>query len=113
MLKRNIATVVIAGLFAGTAGIANANDSLSYVPSHGANVEITESWGQVTYLFNPSAAQLAVERSTGSFLPGNSGVYRPFGKVEYLFKQNAGAAAQQQIASASSTFPSAWTQWID
>ena len=105
MLKRNIATIVIAGLFAGAAQAANVEH-----PTAGA--EGGEAWGKVTYTFNPSAAQLAAEKSTGSFLPGNSGVYRPFGKVQYQFDQGSASAAQRVTAS-NAAFPSAWTTWID
>lgn len=103
MLKRKIAGLVIAGLFVGVAQAANVEH-----PTAGA--EGGEAWGKVTYTFNPSAEQLAVEKSTGSFLPSNSSVYRAFGKVEYLFNQDSGASGQRV---ASATFPSAWTQWID
>ena len=105
MLKRNIATVVIAGLFAGTVQAAHAQ-----YPTAGA--EGGEAWGKITYTFNPGAERVVQAAHAGYPTAGAEGG-EAWGKVEYLFKQNAGAAAQQQIASASSTFPSAWTQWID
>lgn len=105
MLKRKIAGIVTVGLFVGAAQAADFE-----YPT--AAAEGGEAWGKVTYTFNPSAAQLAAEKSTGSYTPGSLSGYKTIPPAQYLFSAPK-SERQHQASADTEVFPRAMAVQLD